>query len=166
MQRQFRERPSWDYFIGNVEDENEHLVKEFYTNVSHIKKGTTVTKVQNLKVKFDGKTINEYLGFLEEDETLYLEKVALGEDARPWLAEYLAIPCTTPIWLTVGVKILRRTLNFEAKGWETLCVQQDRPHHSRELSSYLPVYIGGVYHGGVPDQHQEYYVQGDYTVGE
>nr|XP_016468986.1 PREDICTED: uncharacterized protein LOC107791434 [Nicotiana tabacum] len=27
--------------------------------------------------------------------------------------------CTTPDWLNAGVKILRRSLNFEAKGWET-----------------------------------------------
>jgi len=56
-------------------DANEHLVKEFYTNVAHIKKGTKVTKVRNLNVLFDGKTINDYLGFDEEDETLYMAKI-------------------------------------------------------------------------------------------
>lgn len=45
LQRQFRERPGWDYFTSNVENANEHLVKEFYTNAYHIKKGTKVTKV-------------------------------------------------------------------------------------------------------------------------
>ncbi|XP_070025105.1 uncharacterized protein [Nicotiana sylvestris] len=77
--QKFRARAGWDYFIGHVEDAYEHLVKEFYTNVTHIKKGTTVIKVWNLKEKFDGKTINDYLGFPEEDQSLYLEKVALGE---------------------------------------------------------------------------------------
>lgn len=55
-----------------------------------------MTKVRNLIVTFDGKTINDYLGFPEEDETLYIEKGAFGEDACPWLAEYLEIPGTTP----------------------------------------------------------------------
>ncbi|XP_019252891.1 PREDICTED: uncharacterized protein DDB_G0290587-like [Nicotiana attenuata] len=36
---------------------------------------------------------------MEEDESLYLEKVALTEAARPWVAEYLEIPSTTPACL-------------------------------------------------------------------
>ena len=108
----------WEYFLSNCVDANEHLSIEFYTNATHIKKGTKVTKVRNLKVLFDVGAINDYLGFNEEDESLYLEKMALGEAARPWLAQYLAIPGTTPDWLNAGVKILRRSLNFEAKGWE------------------------------------------------
>lgn len=55
-----------------------------------------------MTVKFDGQTINEYLGFPEEDETLYLKKVALGEDARLWLAKHLAIPGTHPSMVDNG----------------------------------------------------------------
>lgn len=65
---------------------------------------------------FDGKSINENLGFNEEDETLYMAKMEMGEEVRPWLAQYLAIPGTILDWLTVGVQILRRSLNFEARG--------------------------------------------------
>lgn len=145
---QFRERAGWDYFIGYVEDANEHLVKEFYTNVAHIKKGTTVTKVRNLKVKFDGKTINDYLGFLKEDESLYLEKMALGKATRPWLVEYLAIPSTTPNWLAVGVKILMRTLNFEAKGWETfVCNRLDPTTHDNSLPIHRAILVASIMAG-------------------
>lgn len=69
--------------MGEYVDANEHLVKEFYTNVAHIKKGTKVTKVRNLKVLFDGKTINDYLGFDEEDEALFMAKMEMGEEVRP-----------------------------------------------------------------------------------
>nr|XP_009777419.1 PREDICTED: uncharacterized protein LOC104226991 [Nicotiana sylvestris] len=135
-------------FLGHMEDANEHLVKEFYTNVAHIKKGTTLTKVQNLKVKFDGKTINDYLGFPEEDELLYLEKMALGEVDRPWLVEYLAITGTTPAWLTVGVKILRRTLNFEAKGWETFVYSRlDPTTHDNSLPIHRAILVASIMAG-------------------
>lgn len=95
---------------------NEHLVKELYTNAAHIKKGTKVTKVQNLTAMFNGKTINDYPGFFEEYESLYLKKVALDEAACLWLAEYVALPITNQAWWIVGVKILRRTLKFKEKG--------------------------------------------------
>lgn len=55
VRRQFRERVGWEYFLRNCVDANEYLVKEFYTNAAHIKKGTKVTKVRNLKVLFEGK---------------------------------------------------------------------------------------------------------------
>ncbi|XP_070036339.1 uncharacterized protein [Nicotiana tomentosiformis] len=45
VKRQFEERKGWKYFTSKVPDANEYLVKEFYANVAHIKKGTTVTKV-------------------------------------------------------------------------------------------------------------------------
>ncbi|XP_070002855.1 uncharacterized protein [Nicotiana sylvestris] len=56
------------------------MVKEFYSNVAHILKGTKVTKVRNKNVIFTGKALNEYLGFIEEDESLYNEKLAMGEE--------------------------------------------------------------------------------------
>lgn len=40
-------------------DAKEHLVREFYANVAHIKKGTKVTKVRNLKVRFDQTTLGK-----------------------------------------------------------------------------------------------------------
>lgn len=134
VKRQFKERPGWEYFTSKVWDANEHLVKEFYANAAHIKKGTKVTKVRNLTMKFDGKTINNYLGFPEEDESLYLEKVALDEAARLWLAEYPELPGTTPAWLTSRVQILRKTLNLEVKGWVTfVCSGLDPTTHENSL---------------------------------
>ena len=47
---------------------------------------------------------------------MYMAKLEMGEEVRPWLAQYLEIPSTVPDWLTVVVKILRRSLNFEARG--------------------------------------------------
>ena len=51
------------WFTQTVMDGKEYLVREFYDNVAHIKKGTKVTKVNNLKVRFDQHTLNSYLGF-------------------------------------------------------------------------------------------------------
>lgn len=133
VQRQFRTRVGWEHFMDDCVDANEHLVKEFYCNVAHIKKGSKVTKVRNLKVLFDGKSINEYLSFNEEDEILYMAKLEIGKEVRPWLAQYLAIPGTVPDWLTVGVKILRRSLNFEAREWETFVCSLDPTTHDNTL---------------------------------
>lgn len=43
-------------FIEPFVDVQEHLVREVYANIAHIVKGTKVTKVRNLKMKFDQKT--------------------------------------------------------------------------------------------------------------
>jgi len=51
------------WFNERVEDAKEYLVREFYADVSLIKKGTKVTKVRNLKMKFDQHTLNAYLRF-------------------------------------------------------------------------------------------------------
>ncbi|XP_070035226.1 uncharacterized protein [Nicotiana tomentosiformis] len=60
--RQFWECKGWMWFNQSVMDANEDLVREFYANVAHIKKGTKVTKVRNLKVRFDQNTLNNLLG--------------------------------------------------------------------------------------------------------
>ena len=51
------------------------MVKEFYSNVAHILKGTKVTNVRKKNVVFTRKAINEYPGFNDEDESLYNEKL-------------------------------------------------------------------------------------------
>jgi len=97
---------------------------------------------------FDGKSLNEYLGFNEEDETLYMAKLEMGEEVRPWLAQYLAIPGTVPEWLTVGVKILRRTLNFEARGWEMfVCSRLDPTSHDQTLPLHRAVLVASIMAG-------------------
>lgn len=40
-------------FIDPLVDVQEHIVREFYANTNHIFEGTKVTKVRNLKMKFD-----------------------------------------------------------------------------------------------------------------
>ncbi|XP_070052809.1 uncharacterized protein [Nicotiana tomentosiformis] len=117
--KQFTERKGWKWFTGRLQYANEYLVKEFYANVAHIKKGTKVTKVRNLKIQFDGHALNKYIEFEEVEAVQYLEKLALGDAVRPWQAEILAIPGTTPAWLTAGAQIVIATINFEAKGWQT-----------------------------------------------
>ena len=97
-------------------DAKEYLVREFYANVAHIKKGTKVTKVRNLKVRFDQLTLNSYLGFEDVEPVQYLEKLAMGHAARPWLAELLAAPGAPQPWITTGVPIQWNTLNLKAKG--------------------------------------------------
>lgn len=59
------------WFTQSVMDAKEYLVREFYTNVAHIKKGTKVTKVRNLKVQFDQHTLNSYLGFEDVEPAQY-----------------------------------------------------------------------------------------------
>ncbi|XP_070047406.1 uncharacterized protein [Nicotiana tomentosiformis] len=114
--RQFRECKGWMWFTQSVVDAKEYLVREFYANVAHIKRGTKVTKVRNLNVRFDQHTLNTYLGFDAVEPTKYLEKCALGDPARPWLAEILADPELPSPWIIIGVSIHRSTLSFEAKG--------------------------------------------------
>lgn len=76
-----------------------------------------MTNVRNLKVRFDQHTLNSYLGFEDVETAQYLEKLAMGDAARPWLAEILVAPRLPPPWTTAGVPIQQNTLNFEAKGW-------------------------------------------------
>nr|XP_009777000.1 PREDICTED: uncharacterized protein LOC104226668 [Nicotiana sylvestris] len=125
--RQFQERKGWKWFTNNIIDANEYLVKEFYANIAHIRQGTKVTKVWNLKICFDSCAVNKYVVFEEVEAVQYLEKLAMGDAARPWLAEILAIPGSTPAWVTVGVPIVRVTLNFEAKGWKTFVCSRIEP---------------------------------------
>lgn len=130
MQAQFRTREGWGFFKERVEMANEYMVKEFYSNVHHIVLDSKVTKVRDKIVVFDGKSLNEFLGFGEEDESQYLEKLAMKEEVRPWLAEHLAAPGTVPVWLKAQEKIFRNTLNFEAKGWLTfVCSRLDPSTH-------------------------------------
>lgn len=77
--RQFKERKGWMWFTQSVVDAKEYLVRELYANVAHIKKGTKVTKVRNLKVRFDKATLNTYLGFEDVKPKEYLEKYAMGD---------------------------------------------------------------------------------------
>nr|XP_018633194.1 uncharacterized protein LOC108948496 isoform X1 [Nicotiana tomentosiformis] len=81
------------------------MVQEFYENVANIKKGTKVTKVRNLKVRFDQHTLNTYLGYEDVELKEYLEKYALGDAARPWLADTLAVPGPPPPWIADEVPI-------------------------------------------------------------
>ena len=87
--RQFEERKGWKWFTNTILDANEYLVKEFYANVAHIKKGTKVTKMQNLKIRFDPCALKKYVGFEEVEVVQYLEKLAMGDATRPWLAEIM-----------------------------------------------------------------------------
>jgi len=48
--RQFREWKGWMWLIKSMVDAKEYLIQEFYANVAHIKKGTKVIKVINIKV--------------------------------------------------------------------------------------------------------------------
>lgn len=135
----------WEFFKDNCVKANEHMVKEFYSNVAHILKGTKVTKVRNKNVVFTGKAINEYLGFNDEDESLYNEKLAMDEEVRPWLASYLAILGTVPEWLQAGTKILQRTFNFEARGWLTfVCSWLDPITHDQTIPLARVVLVASI----------------------
>lgn len=72
------------------------MVKDFYANVARIKKGTKITNVSNLKIYLDSYALNSYVDFDEVEPVQYLVKVALGDAARPWLAEIYAIRGSTP----------------------------------------------------------------------
>lgn len=134
---QFQTRVGWEHFSYDLVDANEHMVKEFYCNVAYTKKDSTVTKVRNKIVVFSRKAFNEYLGFDDEDETQYNEKLDMKEEVRPWLAKYLAHSGTVPDWIQAGVKILRKNLNFEARWWLTfVCNRLDPTSH--DLTIPLP----------------------------
>ncbi|XP_075075744.1 uncharacterized protein LOC142162809 [Nicotiana tabacum] len=121
------------------------MVKGFYSNVAHILKGTKVTKVRNKNMIFTGKALNEYLGFVEEDESLYNEKLAMGEEVHPWLASYLAIPGTVPEWLQAGAKIHRRTFNFEARAWLTfVCSRLDPTTHDQTIPLVRAILVASI----------------------
>ena len=130
VHEQFITRVGWDFFKDELVDANEHMVNEFYSNVAHTKEGSIATKVQDKKIVFSGKVLNEYLGFNNEDDSLYREKLELKEEARPWVAQFLAQSGTVPEWIQVGKKILRKDLNFEARGWLTfVCNRLDPSSH-------------------------------------
>ncbi|XP_070041105.1 uncharacterized protein [Nicotiana tomentosiformis] len=103
--RLFREWKGLMWFAKSVVDAKEYLVREFYANVAHIKKGTKVIKVRNLKMRFDQSTLNTYLRFEDVESLQYLKKLALGDAVRPWIAEILAAPGPPPAWITIEVPI-------------------------------------------------------------
>nr|XP_009615097.1 uncharacterized protein LOC104107887 [Nicotiana tomentosiformis]XP_033514991.1 uncharacterized protein LOC104107887 [Nicotiana tomentosiformis]XP_033514992.1 uncharacterized protein LOC104107887 [Nicotiana tomentosiformis]XP_033514993.1 uncharacterized protein LOC104107887 [Nicotiana tomentosiformis] len=148
VKRQFDESVGWKFFTSKLLEANDYLVKEFYANVAPIKKGTHVTKVRNKKIQFDGKTLNTYAGFDDVDVALYIQKLALDKAARPWVAEVIAIPGTTPAWLTPGVSIARNTLSFEAKGWCTfVCSRLDPCHHDSNIPLSREILIASIIAG-------------------
>lgn len=75
-----------------------------------------MTKVRNLKVRFDQHTLHTYLGFKDVEPKDYLEKCAMKKEVQAWLAEILAPPRPPPPWITVGVLIQWSTLGYEPKG--------------------------------------------------
>nr|XP_016453907.1 PREDICTED: uncharacterized protein LOC107778209 [Nicotiana tabacum] len=78
---QFTNRKGWIQFTEKLLDIKEHLVRKFYTNTKHIVKGTKVTKVSNLKIKFDQHTLNTYLELEDVDPKEYLAKLAEKEES-------------------------------------------------------------------------------------
>nr|XP_009757895.1 PREDICTED: uncharacterized protein LOC104210643 [Nicotiana sylvestris] len=106
VHEQFLTKVGWDFFKDELVDANEHMVKEFYSNVAHTKERSIATKVRDKKIVFSGKPLNEYLGFNDEDDSQYREKLALKEEARPWVAQSLAQPGTILEWIQVEKKIL------------------------------------------------------------
>ena len=53
-----------------------------------------------------------------------------------------------PDWLNAGVKILRRSLNFEAKGWETfVCSRLDPTTHDNSLPLHRAVLVASIMAG-------------------
>lgn len=65
VQAQFRTREGWGFFKEKVDNANEHMVKEFYSNVHHVVQDTKATKVREKTVVFDGQSLNDFLGFGE-----------------------------------------------------------------------------------------------------
>nr|XP_016460565.1 PREDICTED: mucin-7-like [Nicotiana tabacum] len=77
-----------------------------------------------------------------------MAKMEMGDEVCPWLAQYLEIPGTIPDWLIVGVKILRRTLNFEAMGWETfVCSRLGPTTHDQTLPLHRAVLVASIMAG-------------------
>lgn len=68
-----------------VDDTNEYLIREFYASVAHINKGMKVTKICNLKVRFDQHTLSANLGFKDVQPREYMEK-CVYEGGCPTLA--------------------------------------------------------------------------------
>ncbi|XP_070051523.1 uncharacterized protein [Nicotiana tomentosiformis] len=131
-----------DTRVGGLERSKK---KEIYANVEHIKKGT---KVRNLKVRFDPSTLNTYLGFKEVEAIQYLEKLAMGDAARPWLVEILAPPGPPPPWIIVGVPIEWATLNFEENGWQTfVCSRIDPSQNKNNLSIPRAILVASIWPG-------------------
>ncbi|XP_070014032.1 uncharacterized protein [Nicotiana sylvestris] len=64
----------------NKSDEEVPDSGEFYSNVAHTKEGSIATKVRDKKIVFSGEALSEYLGFNEEDDSLYREKLELKEE--------------------------------------------------------------------------------------
>lgn len=124
MLEQFTKRIGWMQFTEELVDVKKHLIREFYAITMHIVKGTKVTKVRKLNVKFDQRTLNAYLR-LEDVQPKYLAKSAEKEEVYPQLAEILA-PWPIPPQIGAGVPIFRKTLRIEAKGWQNfVCTRLD-----------------------------------------
>lgn len=103
-------------------------------NVAYIKKETKVTKVYNLKVRFDQHTLNTYLSFEDVEPKEYLDKYAMWDTAHHWLAEILATPRLPP-WITIEVPIHTSTLTFEANGWQTIVYSKLDPSQNQTFIS-------------------------------
>lgn len=103
-------------FTNSLKDDKKHLVRKFYANMTYVKKGTKVIKVQTLKVRFDQCTLNQYMEFEELEQVQYLEKISISDVVLPWLAEILAALGPPPPWIIAGVPIAQATLKFEVKG--------------------------------------------------
>ncbi|XP_075110883.1 uncharacterized protein LOC142181618 [Nicotiana tabacum] len=148
VHEQFLTRVGWDFFKDELVNANEHMVKEFYSNVAHTKEGSIATKVRDKKIVFSGKPLNEYLGFNDEDDSQYREKLALKEEAHPWVAQSLAQPGTILEWIQVGKKILRKDLNFEMRGWLTFVKNGlDPSSHDQTIPIARAVLIASIMAG-------------------
>lgn len=70
-------------FIEELVDVKEYLVRDFYANIVHIIKGTMVTNVFNLMVKFDQCSLSAYFRLENVESKEYLAKLAEKENVRP-----------------------------------------------------------------------------------
>ena len=86
-----------------------------------------MTKVRNLKVRFDQHTLNTYLGFEDVEPKEYLEKYALEDAARPWLAKIIVAPGPPPPWIGDWGSYLPEHSEFRGEGVENFCLQQTVP---------------------------------------
>ncbi|XP_070034940.1 flocculation protein FLO11-like [Nicotiana tomentosiformis] len=77
----------------------------------------------------------------------YLEKLALKEEAGSWLAEILALG-PTPSLIATGVPILRSTLSFESKGWQTfVCNRLDPCQNENNLPIPRAILVASIIAG-------------------